>query len=1762
MTKILYNIIRCRFLAISCLLLAFILMPLSLINAQIVIGGHVYGGGNAGDVKGSTTVTVHAGDISAVYGGARMANVGGSTFVNIDGAHASEDILIANVYGGNDISGAIGKGNVQTTVPTELENIKKTDADATDKTKNAIDNSWKTFIRTSPCGEEHSATIGGTTVSADKYMVVIGTLYGAGNGDYVYKDGSGNNLTDGNGNFIVQDASGTTVATSKSAFSKPELDKTYLELKGGCIAHVYGGGNAATVTSNTTIHIDNSSDDLQKAVAVWAVVKGKPLAEVFEYLMTKISLSTTQSDLSSMAFNFARVFGGNNKADMAIRPKWNLQQGIIRDLYGGGNEGRMTSPEGLLLQIEGADMTVQNVYGGCRKADVRPLYNNNDDTPVPDDKIELDPSDNPNNIPGGYAARVRVLRGHVTNVYGGNDISGNVYGGNTVGIFTRIYGNVYGGGNGSYAYTDNPLLKDDPDWRDFYYDPEKILQEAGETGVADKLKSATALNIFRPNAEKVSILVRGEANKPVVVDGALYVGGNSASLRKQTATRSSNNRQTHIKIGSYVTIDNVFLGNNGENMVKYNEANATLGINEGVLRTYSKYVKADGTLVDTQVDGAIKFSSMALTDPDVFAKYMEGCAMKVNPTVQFESIENGDARDYVHYSTKFGSFFCGGNVGSILVDGKITVDFEDDVIIYDKVVGGCNNANVYQTDYNAQYLGGMLGDTDPVPEGSPEGTIGDKLELNFAGLKIQPMRWKMNGNDYALDENGNRILEWNTVDSRTFDPVTKKYAPMAPVAKDGDTTYDPDNDPYRRFQGGNIYGGCYSSGHVNGNVIINLNASLVDRKGDNAIFDEIEENEGEAKLYDGNYNVKKRNTGVLLGEQGMDPLGRALNVFGGGYGGDSEIWGSTTINLNAGYTFQIFGGGEQGAIGNAVSHAPDPNDPTIHNLVYEPNEAYSTYINLKDKNNHPGTYRGDTDNSDGVVDHSDIAEAEFIYGGSFEGLIAGSTHINLGNGRIFNSFAGSCNADILGHTETYIGRNSNDDSDLGFPWIRDHIYGGNDLGGQILGENGGTTEAEIAAKNVCDFTHRVGTATRPMVYKYDATSNPKPDVLQASAYVEYIQGRVEYIFGGCYGDYDYTNEHYREYTNVDGSDKSGFTKPRLNNAFVNFRPNTHARNAVTRIFGAGQGASKGIDVDIMQNRSYVLIDIPQSITKFQDVAIFGAGANCGLGMGVDPQLLVDHKNSSNEDVEGLPDRATAVIDLIRGMVKNAYGGSFAEGVTRRTVVNVPLGSTIQMDNIFGGAYGADPMYPCDVYEAQVNYHSEAARVSAIYGGNNSADRTLYGQVNISVPVWQKNGYMGTVYGAGYGKDTWSQYTEVNLLSGAHVWEVYGGGYGGKVLNTESLFKWKYDEGAGLDLSLPGYEDTSITYKDKDNNDFHLDAGLNSPLAHAVRLDGQKYNTNVHIYKGAIVERYAYGGGLGADAVVSGTTYIDLLGGTVGTDLYAGGTSGAVQDYYKVGAKSNTNPYGFTAKATAYIEGGTVRNVYGGGWEGHVGYHDTATTDTAGDISGETNVVIGIRKDQPEADLLAALQKAKADATVNDYGYYIGVPAIQRNAYSGGEGGSVFGTANLTMNNGYIGYYYEDDENKTYTNESDHYIEKVHDETWTDHVGLDRLSDCGNLFGGGYDDNSSVDYTNVTVWGGIIRNSVFGGGEIATIGRGKTKESGEDNKDRVLEAIYMSGGTHIEMYNGHVKRNVFGGGKGYNILGYGGTRGFYTDGYLF
>ena len=238
------------------------------VQPKIKIGGNVYGGGNAGDMTGSTSVTVYAGDLKDVYGGARMADVGGRTFVNIDGAHSSDDILIMNVYGGNDISGKIGESETATTVPTELTEV------GTTAGKSNINNTWKAFIRTSPCTTKETVTVGtgtdATEVTAEKNLVVIGGLFGGGNGDYTYGSRTTGEGAEAVTTYFAKKGTEVVATSTKEELKAPELSKTYLEVTGGNIAHVYGGGNNATVTQATTICIDNASDDLQKVATVRA----------------------------------------------------------------------------------------------------------------------------------------------------------------------------------------------------------------------------------------------------------------------------------------------------------------------------------------------------------------------------------------------------------------------------------------------------------------------------------------------------------------------------------------------------------------------------------------------------------------------------------------------------------------------------------------------------------------------------------------------------------------------------------------------------------------------------------------------------------------------------------------------------------------------------------------------------------------------------------------------------------------------------------------------------------------------------------------------------------------------------------------------------------------------------------------------------------------------------------------------------------------------------------------------------------------------------------------------------------------------------------------------------------------------------------------------------------------------------------------------------------------------------------------------------
>ena len=1518
-------------------------------NSQVTLNGgdiyqNIYGGGNQADLIGTTSVTLKGGNIfSTVYGGARVADIFGYSYVDINGFEATNNLIIRAVYGGNDIGGTISLPKTNDENDENYQNKWHWIDDL------SLPSSIRTLAGSYGVNKTWNAFVHSSASTNPNRKIYVGQLFGGGNGDYSY-DGTTGHWT--LGPFTKKEWNTSTntwntpVDFSFSLSSKPVVSKVYLQLEGGNFGYVYGGGNQATVSDEAVICLNNTTQQRYQLEASQLRDMGINLdVDAQAYTLS----GSGNSQTATPVYQFDRVFGGNKQADMDIHPQWHLEQAHINALYSGGDAGNMTYKDGLLLVLSSSGLNVNNVYGGCRRADVTPT-DDNGNTATPD--ITTDPGTGIS-FPAGYSAHVLITGGTINNVYGGNDISGTVLGGNAVDIRHSITGNVYGGGNGSYVYTDKVSLANDAQYGDFYYGDYNNTQNAA---------SIAKLNLTRPHAEKSYIHVSGKSDAITRIP-AVFGGGNSATVTSDIK----------LVLGEYTVIDNVYLGSNGAEM-----------ISQATLQKYKE------------------ISNLDLTDSDIFAAYMDGATVSCMPSYDFDgsypSAYNSqtDSR-FAH----IGSFFCGGNVGSMTSAQTANISFTKPIIITNKLVGGCNNAFVTASSLNAGYEGGL----------KTASSSGTKIHLSVKGVI------------FANPQN----------------------------ASAGDQ--------------GNIFGGCFNSGIVNGDVVIDLKQDIIPSSyfTQNNTFDDYVAN---------NNNL----------------FNTPFSVFGGGFGSNATIEGNTTINIEtdeqtAGRALKVFGGGYGGTV------------------------TGSTTVNLKG------------------------GQVGKIYGGGFQGLVQGNTTVNLIGGTVYDSFGGSCNADINGYAQTYIGQTA-DGSTTGFTTVTNNVFGGNDFGGTI--------------KTANDFSGRIRQAARESNMVYNST------VPVASAYVEYVQGSIaNYLLGGSCGAYTYAQNQ---------------SMPYLTNAFVNFKANTNTNNRVNKIFGAGLGKTGTNESDnkqdMMQDRSYVLIDAPLNVDNFTSTDVFGAGAYSGIGMKtyVAP-IRFDSDKSDVQNAAALTaaDNVSAVVDLINGHFHDAYGASFNEGVTRRTVVNVPSGSTIYLNNLFGGGYGSDNTKPCDTYEAIVNwssnnaivgkYNSVGKYVEGIYGGNNNCRRTLYSFININASVYlnKQSDQVAAIYGGGLGPNTWTQYTEINLNDGARVYEVYGGGNNGQILNVGAVAKRDYYTTIGSDYDNLANDLTNALVRPtplKDDN------------GNVIRT-----NTNVYIWKGASVcgymigtdrkGAYAYGGGLGADAVVNGTTYVGLHGGIVMKDMYAGGTYGGVSNMYKVAD--------FTAQTYAFVEGGAVRNVYGGGWEGNIGY---INPDTDEEIPGIANVVVGIRDEFK--------QNSYTDNGITKlYGFYKGVPTVERNAYAGGEGGAVIGTAKITVNNGFIGYRYLYHNTDNVTDNGTHldrYKEKLNDETYTkspsDSIGW--LVDKGNVFGGGYDDKSNVDHSYVTIWGGMIRNSVYGGGEIATIGRGTTKQSSDaSNSVRELDEITMPGSTNVTIYSGKILQNVFGGGKGYstNDFGYSDVR-RYTDGYVF
>ena len=440
------------------------------------------------------------------------------------------------------------------------------------------------------------------------------------------------------------------------------------------------------------------------------------------------------------------------------------------------------------------------------------------------------------------------------NVYGGNDVSGyvnvsvkdgdftdnngsgthiNIYGG-------KIYGDVYGAGNGDYLYAldrkgntqvtvneNYPLNPNDPnsETTPLVFTVPMRENMPSHKAASDALKMVN-INSWRPMTNKVNIQIMGNnENDSVLIKGDVYCGGNSATVLKvkvkEAATSSVETvGSVKLKIGSHVNIRSVFMGCNGDALFTASEDNNFMNKFQKLNGDYydaSKELNLADT-IDWENDPSnndidilylpTEKAQRPLVYPHLIDLYFQPVEMNIQGTLDWDKdLEN----------CTIGSFYCGGNRGNMNIypnaNGKVVdYDFPEGLTITSKIVGGCNNANY---DYKGKvtheggYLLGLAHSTEP-----------------FIKLTIK----------------------------NKFEPTIVN------------------NEAY---QGGCVYGGCFKAGTVRGDVTIDLQSDMLAGK-------------DKEKLEKSNDYLAS------------NPEYSSLNVYGAGYGMESYVYGNTNIIMGNG----------------------------------------------------------------------------------------------------------------------------------------------------------------------------------------------------------------------------------------------------------------------------------------------------------------------------------------------------------------------------------------------------------------------------------------------------------------------------------------------------------------------------------------------------------------------------------------------------------------------------------------------------------------------------------------------------------------------------------------------------------------------------------------------------------------------------------------------------------------------------------------------
>lgn len=845
--------------------------------------------------------------LERIYGGCENGTVYGNTFMSI-----SDGQIGHGIYGG-------GWGNCDTLTVNGTDSVNVTSADVTGNT-NIMINGGQALLSSYWNPETRSwrpASIIDGIIYSPQYdhealkFKVNHNIYAGGNVACVV--GKDAYLTMEKG--LLHDSTQMAYGVNKKFFETMAWKEIYNKV-GSPHFCVFGGGYGEHTVIQGDTHVKINMEENNNKGHVDDIKKG----EEYRHFLS--------------GFSVMDIVGGGYSGKVVGNTHVEGSGGIFcRRVFGGGFYNSVNSTT---VNIKAIDC--HDIFGGGMMGDVI------DSTSV-----------NIGNPSAQNSNKAIFIHG---NVYGGNDVSGyvnvsvkdgdftdnngsgthiNIYGG-------KIYGNVYGAGNGNYLYaldknqnqkvTVNeyyPMNPEDPNSETVplvYTVPMREFMPSYK-GASDAAKIVN-INSWRPLTNKVNIEIKGNStSEKVNIAGDVYGGGNSATVQKVKSKDSKAVEKVgniNINIGSHVNIGRVFMGCNGDELFAKSEDNDFMNKFQklnGNVEDYTQELNLADTIdwffnPSNKAIGTLYLPTKLEDRPTVYPHLIDLYFQPVETDIQGELLWNGNQTGKGLEDCTIKTFYCGGNRGNMNIypnarGNVINYIFPEGLTITDKIVGGCNNANYnYKglVNHEGGYLLGRAYSTEP-----------------FIKLTIK----------------------------NKFQPEEKNNA----------------------YVGGNVFGGCYKTGTVRGDVTIDLRSDMLAGK-------------DKKKLENSNDSLATK------------PEYASLNIYGAGYGMESYVYGNTNIimgkdmkcsepkteggkflpcgvNGATGVSANfIYGGGQQGNV-IGLTNVDILNGHVFRSVtggsysgyVYGSTQVkvgYPTYYQVKDR--HSGIYLLDrTDKNNLYIDH-------------------------------------------------------------------------------------------------------------------------------------------------------------------------------------------------------------------------------------------------------------------------------------------------------------------------------------------------------------------------------------------------------------------------------------------------------------------------------------------------------------------------------------------------------------------------------------------------------------------------------------------------------------------------------------------------------------------------------------------------------------------------------------------------------------------------